>query len=69
MKLFFTLALLSNLLFAHKIELEILGSGGPEIDGRASTSYLLWIDNKAKLIVEKISTILHHTYQHHILLF
>ena len=52
MKLFFTLALLSNLLFAHKIELEILGSGGPEIDGRASTSYLLWVDNKAKLIVD-----------------
>ena len=47
-----TLLLLSQLLFAQKIELEILGSGGPEIDGRASTSYLLWVDNKAKLIVD-----------------
>ncbi len=52
MKLIFTLLLFSQLLFAQKIELEILGSGGPEIDGRASTSYLLWLDNKAKLIVD-----------------
>ena len=47
-----TLLLFSHLLFAQKIELEILGSGGPEIDSRASTSYLLWVDNKAKLIVD-----------------
>ena len=46
-------ALLSiTLLFGAKIEFEVLGSGGPEIDGRASTSYLLWIDNEAKLIVD-----------------
>ena len=44
--------LLSTLLFSSKIELEILGSGGPEIDGRVSTSYLLWVDNKAKLIID-----------------
>lgn len=44
--LFFTITL------ASKIEFEVLGSGGPEIDGRASTSYLLWIDNKARLIVD-----------------
>lgn len=44
--------LLSTILFATKIELEVLGSGGPELDGRASTSYLLWIDDEAKLIVD-----------------
>jgi ribonuclease BN (tRNA processing enzyme) len=52
MKFFFTLVILSQLLFAQKVELEVLGSGGPEIDGRASTSYLLWVDNQAKLIVD-----------------
>ena len=52
MKLLLPLLILTQLLFAQKIELEILGSGGPEIDGRASTSYLLWLDDKAKLIVD-----------------
>ncbi|MFK5938161.1 MAG: MBL fold metallo-hydrolase [Sulfurimonas sp.] len=52
MKLLILIFLLSNILLAGKIELEILGSGGPEIDGRASTSYLLWIDDEAKLIVD-----------------
>ena len=52
MKLVILMFLLSNILFASKIELEILGSGGPEIDGRASSSYLLWIDGEAKLIVD-----------------
>jgi ribonuclease BN (tRNA processing enzyme) len=46
-----SLLLLSSL-YATKIEFEVLGSGGPELDGRASTSYLLWIDNKARLIVD-----------------
>lgn len=33
--------------------LQILGSGGPEIDdGRASASYLLWIDDRARLLVD-----------------
>ena len=41
-----------SLLNASKVELLVLGSGGPEIDGRASTSYILFIDNKAKLIVD-----------------
>ena len=41
-----------TLLFSQKVELEILGSGGPEIDGRASTSYILWIDKKTKLLVD-----------------
>lgn len=52
MKSILTLLLFSTLLFSSKVEFEILGSGGPEIDGRASTSYLLWIDNKAKLIID-----------------
>ena len=52
MKIFILLFLLSVLIFGSKVELEILGSGGPEIDGRASTSYLLWIDGKARLIID-----------------
>ena len=51
-KFFIALLLLTSLLFSSKIELEILGSGGPELDGRASTSYVLWIDNRARLIVD-----------------
>lgn len=52
MKLFIYIILLTQVLLATKIEIEILGSGGPELDGRASTSYLLWIDNEAKLLVD-----------------
>ncbi len=52
MKFLLFLLLLSSTLFATKVELEILGSGGPELDARASTSYLLWIDGEAKLIVD-----------------
>jgi len=33
--------------------LQVLGSGGPEVqDRRASTSYLIWIDGKARLLVD-----------------
>jgi len=52
MKFYLSLLLLVNLLFATKIELEVLGSGGPELDGRASASYILWIDNEARLLVD-----------------
>ncbi len=52
MKKVLLLLLSITALFGAKIEFEVLGSGGPEIDGRASTSYLLWIDNEAKLIVD-----------------
>jgi len=41
-----------SVLLGSKVELEVLGSGGPELDGRASTSYVLWVDNEAKLIVD-----------------
>lgn len=44
--------LLLTSLFSTDIELEILGSGGPELDGKASSSYLLWIDGQAKLLVD-----------------
>ena len=47
-----SLFILQSLLFASQVELEVLGSGGPELDGRASTSYLLWVDHEAKLIVD-----------------
>jgi ribonuclease BN (tRNA processing enzyme) len=52
MKLLITLIIFITSLYSTKVELEILGSGGPELDARASTSYLLWIDGKAKLIVD-----------------
>lgn len=52
MKFLLILFMSSMLLFSAKVEFEILGSGGPEIEGRASTSYLLWIDNEARLIVD-----------------
>jgi len=46
------LTLLSTWLIASEVTLEVLGSGGPEIDGRASTSYLIWIDGKARALVD-----------------
>ena len=39
-------------LMATEVTFEVLGSGGPEIDGRASTSYLIWIDGKARLLID-----------------
>jgi ribonuclease BN (tRNA processing enzyme) len=33
--------------------LQVLGSGGPEVqDKRASTSYLLWLDGKARVLID-----------------
>ena len=35
------------------IKLQVLGAGGPEInDGLASSSYLVWINNKARVLVD-----------------
>jgi len=35
------------------VKLQVLGSGGPELaDGRASTSYLLWVDGKARVLID-----------------
>ncbi len=33
--------------------LQVLGSGGPELDdGRASTGYLLWVDGRARVLID-----------------
>ncbi|MBX9899168.1 MAG: MBL fold metallo-hydrolase [Burkholderiaceae bacterium] len=38
---------------AQQVQLQVLGSGGPELtDGRASTSYLIWVDKKARILVD-----------------
>jgi len=35
------------------LRVQVLGSGGPELDdGRASSSYLIWIDGKATVLVD-----------------
>jgi ribonuclease BN (tRNA processing enzyme) len=35
------------------IQVQVLGSGGPEIyDGLASSSYLVWINNKARILID-----------------
>jgi len=37
----------------NRVELQVLGSGGPELDeGRASSSYLIWLDGKARALVD-----------------
>jgi len=46
------LILISTWLMATEVTFEVLGSGGPEIDGRASASYLIWIDAKARVLVD-----------------
>ena len=36
-----------------RVSLQILGSGGPELnDQRASTSYLVWLDGKASILID-----------------
>lgn len=43
----------SSLCGDKEVTLQVLGSGGPEIDdGRASTSYLIWVDGKSKVLVD-----------------
>ncbi|MDI3324281.1 MBL fold metallo-hydrolase [Pontibacterium granulatum] len=37
----------------ERIQLQVLGSGGPELnDLRASTSYLVWLDGKARVMID-----------------
>jgi hypothetical protein len=37
----------------NPVAVQILGSGGPRINGeRASASYLLWVDTQAKILVD-----------------
>jgi len=52
MKTLLILILLTIFVHATKLEVEILGSGGPEIDGRASSSYIVWVDDKARLLID-----------------
>jgi len=36
-----------------RVLLQVLGSGGPELDdGRASSAYLLWLDGRARLLID-----------------
>jgi ribonuclease BN (tRNA processing enzyme) len=50
--LFFTLLVLFNSVIlaecqSQRVKVQVLGSGGPELtDGRASSSYLIWLDGK-----------------------
>jgi ribonuclease BN (tRNA processing enzyme) len=39
---------------SDRVRLQMLGTGGPELleNPRASTGYLLWLDNKARIIVD-----------------
>ena len=38
---------------AKKVTLQVLGSGGPELtDKRASASYLVWVDGKARFLID-----------------
>lgn len=43
----------ANVCLEAEVELQILGSGGPEIDdNRISTSYLIWHKNKAAVLID-----------------
>jgi len=53
----FLISLLPSITWAdcgdHDVKLQVLGSGGPEIDDqRASSSYLVWADNKAVALID-----------------
>ena len=46
-------AALANPCTGHGIELQVLGSGGPEMQAkRASSGYLVWRDGKARVLVD-----------------
>ena len=49
---YFLLLFLPLLLLSSDVKLQILGSGGPELDERASASYLIWVDGKARVLVD-----------------
>ena len=37
----------------QNVSVQVLGSGGPELDdGRTSSAYLVWVDNKARVLVD-----------------
>lgn len=38
---------------SQRVKLQMLGTRGPELlDGQASTGYLIWLDNKARVIID-----------------
>jgi len=39
-------------MYAQSIVIQVLGSGGPEFSKRASSAYLIWIDGKARVMVD-----------------
>jgi len=53
-KLFITLLFSSVIVWAqHTVALQVLGSGGPEMgDKRASSSYIVWVDGKSKILID-----------------
>ena len=41
------------LMACQNVSVQVLGSGGPELDdGRTSSAYLVWVDNKARVLVD-----------------
>ena len=37
----------------NDVQLQVLGSGGPELDdGRASSGYLIWVKGRARILVD-----------------
>ncbi len=51
-KLILFVLLLFSFSNAVEIKVQVLGSGGPLTYKRASTSYLIWIDGKSKILVD-----------------
>ncbi len=50
---FSNLALADNSCNSSRVKLQMLGTGGPELlNERASTGYLLWLDNKARIVID-----------------
>ena len=37
---------------AKGVAIQVLGSGGPEMRGRASSSYIVWLDGKARVLAD-----------------
>lgn len=52
MLLFGVPATAQNTCADHSVTLQVLGSGGPAGVGRASAGYLIWIDGKARIMVD-----------------
>ncbi len=47
------LLLLPQCVLSQEMRLQVLGSGGPEMgDQRASTSYLVWVDGKSRILID-----------------